>query len=350
MLWSISLPSLRFVEAAAVTSLNDTLSDASSAASANHVIEYVATSGVADTESITVTFDSAFDTSLLGEEDVDLYEGVVDQGVGVHWTLSTTSNSITLTASGGSIAAGAITTIQIGTNATGGDTQIVNPTVSSPTSYKVSISSGATPGVGITEIVIVPKKMTGAAVDTTFTFSVSGISAGTAVGSTYLTGGDTSSSIIPFGELKADAASTAAQQLAVNTNVMNGFSVAVQVDQQLSSVSSGADIDGFVGGSFTSTPITWASPQQIVGSENTYGHWGISSDDTTDMPLNYANGANFVSASTSPVTVFNQVNHVAGERVSQGTSTVIYRAEISALQETKSDYTAQVTYVAIPIF
>lgn len=349
--WSIGLPSLRIAEAAAVTSFSDTLSDSTPNAPSDHTIEYVATSGVASTSSIVLTFDASFDLSEIGEEDVDLFEGVVDEGVGTNWSLSTTSNSITLTSTGGEITAGATTTIYIGTVAAGGNSQITNPNPASPTSYEVAVASGDS-DTGVTEVVIIPSVTVSAAVDTVFTFAVNGVAGGTAVGGTYSTGGGSSTTSIPFGEIAAGPgnATTAAQELAVSTNANNGFSVTVQVDQQLTSTASGADIDGFANGAFTTVPAAWSSPSGTVGSEETYGHWGISSDDTSDMPLDFSNGANFVSASTSPVTVFSHTGPVNGVGVGQGTTSVIYRAEISSLQEAGTDYTATVTYVATPVF
>lgn len=348
--WSIGLPSLRLAEAAAVTSFSDTLSDSGFGASSDHTIEYVATSGVGSGEAIVITFDAGFSTASLGTEDVDLFEGVTSEDLTTNWTVSFGANSITITSNGGAgtIAAGATTTILVGLNASGGDTQIVNPNPGSTTSYEVSVTSGSS-DTGTTEIVLVEDVTVSASVDTVFTFAVSGVAASTAVGGTYTTGGDTSTTSVPFGELTAGVASTAAQQLSVSTNASNGFNVTLQVDQQLTSSALGADIDGFIDGAFTSTPTAWTSPTPSVGTEDTYGHWGISSDDS-DTPLNFSNGANFVSASTSPVTVFTHNGVANGTGAGQGIANVIYRAEVSALQEAGTDYTAQVTYVATPIF
>ena len=168
-------------------------------------------------------------------------------------------------------------------------------------------------------------------------------------------GGDTTdetstATTTPFGELTAGVAKEVAQELVVNTNSSNGFSVTVQVDQQLTSSALSADIDGFANGAFTSTPTGWTGPTASVGSEETYGHWGLTSDDGSDMPLDFSGATNFVSASTTPVTVFSHTGAASGATQGQGTTTVLYKAEISSLQEAGSDYTATLTYVATPVF
>lgn len=354
ILWSIGLPSFRFAEAAGVSSYSDTLSDSAPNTASDHTISYVATSGVATSGTIVLTFDSAgsnFDLSDIGAEDIDLLENAVLEDIdGGGWTVGTTTNSITLTSDGlTSIAAGATTTILIGLNATGdgtADTQIVNPAATG--SYEIAVASGV--DTGTTEVAIVDSVTVTASVDTVFNFTVAGVGSGVDVNGSDSTGGATTATLIPFGELEASTASTAAQQLAVSTNANNGFNVTVQVDQQLTSTVLSADIDGFANGTYTSTPTAWSSPSPTPGSEETYGHWGISSDDTTDMALDFNGGSSFVSASTSPVTVFSHTDPVAGAGVGQGTTTVIYKTEISALQEAGTDYTATVTYVATPVF
>ena len=50
ILWSLGLPTLRFADAANITSVSDTLSDSAPSASADHTIEFVTPSGVANGE------------------------------------------------------------------------------------------------------------------------------------------------------------------------------------------------------------------------------------------------------------------------------------------------------------
>ena len=91
ILWSLGLPSLRFAEAANVTSFSDTLTDTAPSVAANHTIEFVTPSGVAALQSIVITFPSgSFDLSTIGEEDVDLLEKGNPEAIGGGWTVATT--------------------------------------------------------------------------------------------------------------------------------------------------------------------------------------------------------------------------------------------------------------------
>jgi len=158
-----------------------------------------------------------------------------------------------------------------------------------------------------------------------------------------------------LGVWEAYTEATAAQDLQVSTNAANGFVVTVQTDHQLLS-SSGADIDGFQDGSYETSPAPWVSPAQTLGNENTYGHWGITTDDDTVTPsltdeFDVANsGRLYVSASTTPVEIFRHNSPTNGTDQGVGLTRVGYTVEISALQEAGNDYTATLTYVATPVF
>ena len=105
-------------------------------------------------------------------------------------------------------------------------------------------------------------------------------------------------------------------------------------------------------GSYTNTPVAWSAPTSVLGNENTYGHWGVTSDDatTTRSAPNEFNNAEFASASTSPVVVMSHTGPANGTGVGVGTTTVGYRVQIGGLQEAGDDYTATLTYVATPTF
>ena len=211
---------------------------------------------------------------------------------------------------------------------------------------------GTASDTGSTRVAIVAVVTVNASVDTLFTFTVNSVAGGTLVNTADTTGGATTATTIPFGQLDAGTASTAAQSLVVSTNATNGFVVTVQADQQLSSPI-GADIDGFIDGAYTTTPTTWAAPSATAGQENEYGHWGLSSSDTTltgGLSNLYSGGDLFVSASSTPVEVFRHNGPANGTGAGVGTANVIYKVQMSALQEAANDYTATLTYVATPVF
>jgi len=358
ILWSLGVPSLRFAEAANVTTFSDTLSDSAPSAVSNHTIEFVTPTGLVGGELISITFPAGF-TGIAGLDfnDLDLSVNGSDEDLAAaaattDWGVNASGQIIDIESGTDTIGAGATVTIEIGTNATNGatgDTQITNPATS--TSYEIEVDVAGN-DTGSTRVAIVDTVTVSASVDTLFTFEVTGVTSGTLVNTADSTGGDTTATEIPFGELLADTASTAAQNLEVSTNAANGFVVTVQTDQQLSSAN-GADIDGFRNGNYDATPVAWESPGVTPGNENEYGHWGISSSDTTltaGLSDLYSGGDSFVSASTTPVEVFRHDGSSDGSVAGEGTAQVIYKVEISALQEAANDYTATLTYVATPVF
>jgi hypothetical protein len=359
ILWSFGLPSLRFAEAAAVTTYSDTLSDSAPSVNANHTIQFTTPTGVTNGQTIVFTFDAGFDPTSVDHTDIDMattsgeFTLALDCSGSERASAAFSGDVLTITlcsGDGGIIAANGTTTIQIGTHATHqttGDQQINNP--AAVASHEIALVAGA--DTGTTELAIVNTVNVTASVDTLFTFSVAGTAAGTSVNGAHTTGGATSATSIPFGQIDAGVASTAAQVLSVTTNAKSGFVVTVQSDGQLDSAT-GADIDGYINGNFTTTPTSWTAPSGTLGQENTYGHWGLTSDDAaltsgyTDL---YGTGL-YVSASTTPVEVFRHSGPVNGTGMGVGTTTVGYRIQRTALQEAAEDYQATLTYVATPVF
>jgi len=328
----------------------------------NHTISFVTPTGVANGESIVINFSNGpFALGAVAFDDVDLTDDGTDLSIGAgcggadEVGFSTTTNTITLQfcpGDGASLPANGTTTIQIGTNATFGATgnaQLTNPAVGS---YEIDITAGSADS-GSTRVAIISPVVVTAAVDTSFTFTVSGVATGT-VNQEAITG-STSATSIPFGVLTQGSATTSAQQLSVSTNASYGFAVTVQVDQQLLS-STGADIDGFIDGAYTNTPVAWDPPTGTISDEDTWGHWGLTTEDSsltaalTDPFSASTTGQLFVSASTTPVEVFRHNGPSDGVTANVGRTRVGYKVEISPLQEAGNDYTATLTYVATPVF
>jgi hypothetical protein len=319
----------------------------------------VTPTGLAAGEIISLTFPAGFTgIGSLSAEDLDLTVNGVDQDLdagaasGPIWNVTAAGQVIDIESGTDTIAPGQTVVIEIGLNATfasTSDSQISNP--AGITSYEIGVTVGAG-DTGKTRVAIVDEVTVTASVDTLFTFTVNGVSDGTLVNTADTTGGDTTATEIPFGKLVADTASTAAQNLEVSTNAANGFVVTVQVDQQLLSAN-GADIDGYIDGGYTTSPTGWTAPGASPGFENEYGHWGLSSADTTltgGLTNFFTGGDNFVSASTTPVEVFRHDGPTDGSISGEGNTNVIYKVEVTALQEAAEDYTATLTYVATPVF
>jgi hypothetical protein len=254
---------------------------------------------------------------------------------------------------GGFLSAGGTTTIEIGNNATFeqiGNQQITNHPQSG--SYELNIDAGLSDS-GATEIVILDDVEVTATVDTVFNFTVNGfLVEGVNVNGTT-TNATTSATAIPFGELTANEIKTAAQRLNVTTNAEGGFVVTVQQSSNLQSAT-GADIDAYIEGDYTDSPDDWVAPVPVVGQENTYGHWGITSSDDLNAGEfqacpDAANGC-WVAASTTPRQVFHSTSSADGTTANVGSTTVGYQIEISSLQEAANDYSTFITYVATPTF
>jgi len=353
LLWSVGLPSIRFSEAANLTSFSDTLSDSAPGVNADHTIEFTTPSGVANNQTIVVTFDAAFDATGVVDTDIEVatssgsFTLAADCSGTEQLGASFSGDVLTITLCNGDgavLAEDDTVTITIGIAANGGtgSNQVNNP--GSAGSYVITVAAG-TLDTGETQVAIVNTVQVTASVDTLFTFTVNGLPGGSSVNGATTTG-STSAIAIPFGTLEAGVASTAAQELVVVTNANNGFVVTVETDQQLTS-SNGAEIDSFVEGSNTTTPTAWASPSNTPGSLNTYGHWGLTSDDTN---ITIPTGANqYVAVLTTPVEVFSNGGPTNGTGAT-GVARVGYRVEIGSLQEAATDYEATLTYIATPVF
>jgi hypothetical protein len=357
LFWSIGLPSLQFVEAANVSNFSDTLSDSAPSVVSDHTIVFTTPNGVANNQIITVDFsDGPFVVGAVDDTDINVSTTSGSFTLAADCTgtemasaaFSGTTLTITLcNGDGGAIATNGTTTIQIGN----GGNQLTNPATGS---YEIALTAGSL-DTGRTRVAIIDSVTVTAAVDTQFTFTVTGVATGQTVNTFDSTGGPTSATEIPFGTLVSGNASTAAQDLTVQTNASNGFVVTVTADSQLIS-GNGADIDGFRNGDFDTTPVAWEASADTLGQENTYGHWGLTSDDDslTSGLVNLFNvgggGNRFVSASTTPVEVFRHDSVTDGTITGEGTTRVGYKVEVGPFQEAADDYQATLTYVATPVF
>lgn len=356
LLWSLGLPSLRFADAANLASISDTITDSAPSSPADHDIQFthaVTGVGVANGEDIVLDFsDGPFNLTGIGTEDVSLFVDGADFGQ-ANWSLVNGGTTLTITINTGSIGAGSTTRIYIGNNASndGGtpDSQIVNP--GSEGSYEINISAGAPADTGATRVVVLNSVAVTATVDTIFTFAVSGVNSGVTVNGVATTG-TTSTTSIPFGSLDAGVATTAAQQLTVNTNASNGYVVTVQSDTELQSTTGGV-IDGFDNGSNSDTPTVWGTPDGDINLPTTWGHWGFTTDDATttrDAGDEFDSGEFAAISSSTARVVMSHDGPANGSGTGIGTTYVGYRVEITALQEAGDDYSTNLTYIATPTF
>lgn len=338
-------------QAANLTEVSNTLSDSDVSALSNHTIAFsmsASSTGLAAGQTITVTFPAGFSMGSVAFGDVDLSINGVDQPIaaaasGGTWGAAVAGQVLTITSGTDTLVANDDIVIRVGTNAAGGTNRVTNPTAGS---YEFYVTAG-TVDTGRTRVAILDNVDVTAIVNTSFTFVVAGLATSTDVNGTSTTG-STTATAIPFGTLAAGVPEVLGQSLSVTTNARNGFVVTVEQDQNLLS-STGADIDGFIDGAYTNIPAAWAAPTNNIGNENTWGHWGLTSEDA-DLNTNEFGTALFVAASTTPRQVFSHTGPADGTTVDIGRTEVGYAIQITPLQEAGDDYNTILTYIATPTF
>ena len=355
-LWSTGLPTFfRIAEAASIQNASDTLSNSAPGVGSNHTISFTTPNGMAIGRTIVLTFPPQFTLGLLDEDDVDILVNGTSSSTAptagaATWGVATSTNTITFTTpTNMGVASATPIVIRIGTNAVGfgtGTTQITNPSATS--SYMIDIG-GTMPDSGQVRVAIIDQVTVSASVDASLTFTVTGIASGQTVNGTTTNAASTNTTV-PFGTLPIGTIRTLAHDLAVATNAANGFTVTVQQTGALQSTT-GATIDGFSNGSNTNTPASWQVPTGTIANPNTYGHWGMTSDDTAVSARTAQFGSNqWVSGSTTPIAVMGHTGPSDGVTSGQGKTRVGYQTQITALQEAGDDYSTTLRYIATPTF
>lgn len=218
-----------------------------------------------------------------------------------------------------------------------------NPVTEQSYVIRLSGTGGLT---GDTRVAIINDVTVTASVDTSFTFQVFGTNAGTSVIGTTTTATTTATSI-PFGTLPLTRAVTGTQRLSVATNASNGFVVTVYEDQPLTS-DAGDIIYLFNNGATSSVPTQWLAPSSTITQYNTYGHFGVTTDDDY-LSDQFAGGTKYVGSIITPQIIFEQNGPADGVTTDIGSTTVGYTVQIGPLQAA-GDYTNTLRYVATPTF
>jgi hypothetical protein len=353
LFWSLGLPFsiLPSARAANLGILQDVITDSAPSVSTNHVISFQATSTLTAGQTIKVQFDPTTDAFAIGSLIVGDISATGFSVVGactvaasevtaVIDTAAPDINVVFTVCAGDTIAAG-------NKSITFGNSHVVNAAAEG--SYIIRLTYGPT-DAGDTRIAIINHVTLTAAVDTTLTFTISGVAAFSSVnGDATTTATTTTATLMPFGVLASGSPKVLAQDLAVTTNARNGFVVTVIQNQNLLSAT-GADIDLFKDGNANVVPTAWTAPIATLGNENTYGHYGITSEDS-DL-----NGDEFGTAlyagnfGTTTRQVFSNNGPADGVTADKGKTRVGIKVGVSSLQEAGNDYTNQLIYVATPTF
>ncbi len=362
LFWAIGAPAfLNSANAAALTFVSDTLTDSDLSVASGHTLRFINAGNllndVGGADTIVVTYDpsgSAFQitdldvTDFVGETGVSVVATAGCTGAASELQLSTTTESFTLTiCAGDSVATSTSIVLPIASSTS----VITNPGVAQ--SYVVRIQTlnqGSTVlDAADTRVAIIDDVLVTASVDTRFIFTVSGLPDATTVNGDA-TSTTTSATAISYGTLTPGTPIIAGQELTVETNARNGFSVTVKADGNLVS-STGADIDAFAQGGGQATPMAWVAPANTLGQENTYGHFGITSEDST-LSTGDPFGLQLYAGNFGTTTreVFYHTEPSDGSTPDVGLTQVAYQIEVESLQEAGTDYSTTLTYVATPIF
>jgi hypothetical protein len=233
-------------------------------------------------------------------------------------------------------------------------------------SYVIRVSStgpGTLTNTGDARVAIISNVKVTASVDTTLTFTISGVATSTTFNGTTTTDGS-SATLIPFinhltnGSLVPNQPEVAAQRLNVTTNASQGFTVTVHAGTYGSAnggaltSSAGDTIDFFQDGKRTSTPTNWTAPANVLNQPNTYGHFGLTTTDPDAQLGSFGSNqwvGNFFATGTPRAIMYNN-GPSDGVADNIGSTTVGYAIQIGSLQPAGTDYQTTLTYVATPIF
>lgn len=325
--------------AASLTSAKDVLSDSDWDALSNH----------------TITFTHAIDPGNGGYFEVTLatqFKDILgDATCSGGGTVSTTTDTVRCTYAAG-IAAGS-NTITIA--------NVQNPSVGDDASQRIWIRS-YTSGNVVQEVrdvmvAILDNVTMTATVSATLQFTVSGTTTDAVINGVPVSNNSTAT-VTPFGLLNVGSTSTVAQDLSVITNADQGYIVTVYQDDELRNTTN-STINSFnnsADGTGSTTPQAWAAPLGVLDQTWTYGHMGLTVNDSNlDADLGAPgthdfNGDKWVGLNgTSTQIIMSHTGPADGQTQNKGYASVLYQTEIHALQEA-GDYTNTITYICTPTF
>jgi hypothetical protein len=390
--WSISaIYHVQKANAAQLDVFSDTMSDTSPGGTSTHTIVFYTAAGIDGDTDIVITFDDEqndssnandtpdkFDASGVGAGDVTVRHAATISFAGAT-TVTVDTVSGTNGTNGSPDTAATVTANLAGTGGTpivpaGRYVEVVvsdvdNPSVgvSAPESYEISVSTdnGTTTDIGVTEVVIVPEITVLADVDEILQMTVTPLTTADSVNSDAITVGTAESgpgdiealtaTTVDYGILPTTGAEVGGHRIRVTTNASNGFQVAIVADQTLTS-GGGDTIDEFDDGVAATTPTAWSAPAGTLGSPDTYGHWGISSEDA-DTNGSVAGGDNFTNGYVgnfigTPRVFFGHDTPIDGitNGDAAGVTEIGYKVQITPYQEAGNDYTATLQMIATATF
>jgi len=328
---------LHTARAADLTSEKDTLSTLTASTAANHEIVFTMSAsggGVGTGETLTITFPASFASGLNGIDfgDIDMNDGGEKTLAGTcsdaTWGAAVATRTITFTSCTDTIDASDTVTIQIGTNAAAGDTQITNPAAGNDLEIAIAGDNGDTGALAIS-IIADDSVAVSAQVDPTITFSISDVvigfgdlSSSTGRWATGTTGTDASDPATP----------TAAHTMQIATNADNGWAITYN-GATLTSGSNTIDVASV--------------DEDSDGTQNSeeFGIGASTNGDSTVATGYLRDGdADFTFVASTTTTLISESAPTATETISMS-----YLANITGDTEA-GDYSTSITYIATATF
>ena len=336
--------------AASLTGVKDTLTTSDLNVTANHVVSYTSVTAATAGQTIKIQFDPAGDAFNLGTL---AFADISTTGMTLTAACSAAASEVTVAIDNAAPDENATFTVCAGDTVAAGaktvtfsNNRITNPNVTG--SYVIRIA-GTQTDLADTRVAIIDKVTMTASVDTSLTFTIAGVAAGQAInGDAVTTSAGATATALSFGTLTPGTAKVLGQTLSVTTNARNGFVVTVQQDQNLLSAT-GADIDLFKDASAVAVPTGWTAPLGTLDVENTYGHYGVTSEDA-DLNADEFATALYAGDITTARQVFSHTGPADGTTTNKGQTRVGIKIEINALQEAATDYTNSLVHIATPTF
>jgi len=367
--------SVNMANAAALTSVSDTLSTPSPGASSTHEILFVTPTGaLTSTQTITIELDTTNASFTIpenfNEDDIDLQ---VDDDAGCdgpYTHLNTTSSaaaadtwSITVNtstdiitfehpsnnSSSDSIQPNRCVRILLGTNASSSgssDADIQNPAkvAAEGTADVFTIGiAGTFPDSGNAMVAIIEGVTITATVAESLSFAIAGVAGGSCT-----QGGDASSTITttvtstPFGTI-GTGFTKGCQDLVVGTNASSGYIISGQEDQELTSGGNTIPNTTCDGSVCTNTATgTW-----VTATNEGFGYSCDPAGSSDDCDSAFTTSTDYRSFSTS--TAITVITRNSPTPNGDSTSRIIYKITVAANQAAGT-YSNVVTWIATPTF
>lgn len=326
------LQSWTTVSAAALTALSDQMSSQEASELSNHTITFTTPSGVDAAETITVTFPAGFTIGSVDNTDIDVTDDGGDLTLGPTasgstWGAVFSGQILTITSDSGTIGAGSVIVIEIGTHATfgaTGDQRITNHATPAVT-YAITIAGtfGDTGTITIPVLSDDEVNIT-AEVGQTLNFAISD----TTIGFGTLSSG---AARWADGATTGSGSETSAHTLTIGTNATSGYTVQYNGPTLTS------------GGNTINVATISGDADGTPGSEQFAINLTTSGNAT--IPSAYQNSAdNYSFVASTNTTLASETIASADETLS-----LYYIANIATLTEAGS-YSTNVTYTAFANF